>query len=249
MAQYVMALHRQDQFRMAARARIDIANTAEVSMVATTLRHGDSPVLISIDLLKTIDAERAGTWLGSAKLDGRRRLAYFDGRDWLYRAKNRVDSLDIPVHLRNALEMIPWKAGTGIDLEWTGLRGAGDAGVLYIFDVLYVDGSFCQWPFVKRVEWLRLWSQYTSLLVQFAQHKENPGLFSLFQEQLCNPLSEGIVAVRADSTLIGNRERSVESPHCFKVKFTRMRLLACYGKLTIIDEGPNDKRHVVAVRK
>ncbi len=206
---------------MDCRARIDNTYIAEVSMVV--LRHGDSPGLVSIELLKTLDAASPGTYFGSAKLDGRRRLAYFDGRHWLYRAKNRKDSQELPLHLRNALEAIPWKSGTGIDLEWTGLRRVGDTGALYIFDVLYLEGEFCQWPFSQRVEWLSLWSKYASSSVMFAQHRTNPGLFSLFQEQIGNLLSEGIVAVRADSTIIGNHERSVENPNWFKVKFTRVK--------------------------
>ncbi len=188
----------------------------------SNIRFGDSPSLVSLSHLDKLDKAPSGTYFASAKLDGRRRHALYDGHTWHYIAKNRQDSEPLPEHLRTALESIEWPP-ICLDLEWTGLRQLGDEGSLYIFDVLMSEGLWVQAPFSQRLSALQCWKAQIHPLIRVAQYVSNPSMTDLFQMQLQEPLSEGIVIRHKDQVNRGSFEKSVENPLMWKCKFSRVK--------------------------
>ncbi len=187
-----------------------------------TLRQPDSPKTISLSRLEELDAAEPGTYYASAKLDGRRRVAYFDGTTWTYRAKNRGDAQPIAEEARKEFESLPWPAGIGLDVEITGLRAVGDADYIYIFDLLYFQGEWTQMSFEQRRVMLAIWGLVHRQRVRYAKYVANPGMMDLFKEQIADPLSEGIVIRRADQVNIGHHEKSQENPFLWKCKYARL---------------------------
>jgi len=51
----------------------------------------------------------------------------------------------------------------------------------------------------------------------------NPGLVEIFQQQMQDPLSEGLVVRRADSGLILDLRAPKENPLWFKLKYRNIR--------------------------
>lgn len=194
------------------------------------MRLPDVPVLISLDHLRTLDAEAPGTWLAQAKIDGRRRMAYKTHGVWTWHAKNRGDAVPIPTALCDEFESMQWPDGIGLDIEFSGPRHAGGTPCLWVFDQLRSNNEWCgdvqfqdrimclserwEWATVTRipphVALLRTWS--------------NPGLCDRYAEQLTNPLSEGLVIRKATSTMIGSIGKCAEAKSgYYKVKHTRVK--------------------------
>lgn len=185
-------------------------------------RYTDSPQLISLDLLAKMDKEAPGTYLFQTKYDGARRQIWEDNGGWHYRAKNNSDAMPIDPELKAAFESIDWPKGVGFDCELMGSRDKGGVPRLYIFDVFMIRGEWIgHIPFKSRSNWVELDTQFHP--IQFVVPRPNPGMVDAFAHQMTIEGSEGLVIRRADSTMIGNRECSVENPHWFKVKFQRIK--------------------------
>lgn len=196
-------------------------------------RFTDSPTLISLDLLAKLDAEPAGTYLYQTKYDGVRRQIWNDADGWHYRAKNRDDAMPMHKGLQEEFEALPWPQGIGLDCEVMGRRDKDGVPMLYIFDLWMFEGK---WRGGERFD-----TRQTAIIfaltdmifnnngelcsknIKMVDAHANPGMVEAFAHQMTIEGSEGLVIRRADSTIIGNRERSVENPNWFKTKFIRVR--------------------------
>ncbi len=194
----------------------------------------DNPTRVSIDFLKRMDDDAPGTWLGSVKHNGYRRFATKAGNQWTWRAKpaGSGELKEMPRALREEFEALPWPDGITLDMEWTGTRMIAEhpKHELWVFDVLagpeteFLHALNSGEPFSARTDYLtNLWydvvekDKILTGHIHFVTHFSNPGLVDLFQRQLCDDASEGIVVRRADSKIIGNAHRCVEHPHVRKI--------------------------------
>lgn len=201
------------------------------------MRYPDSPVLVSLDMLRTLDADPPGTWLGQCKVDGRRRMIYKSGGQYTWHAKNKHDALPVPADLKAEFEALPWPDGIGLDCEWSGPRDTNGTHELWVFDLLALNGHwYGGFSFFERR--LRLyeiinphecgsgdtdmWRRLQNSRIHRVVTARN-NFCALFERQTENPVSEGIVIRKASSTIIGNRSRSVDNPEMFKVKFQRIK--------------------------
>jgi hypothetical protein len=194
-------------------------------------RFPDNPQRISPAMLARLDADPPGTWLAQPKLDGWRCVCWApsDGSPtWTYASKygGGPRAKTPPKALTDAFERFPWPAGVAFDTEWTGPRRAGAADRLWLFDVLALGG---QWltgmPFSERWALLEdIWGQMAQqvwpnpCLVDAVLTWPNPGLVDRFEEQLQDPLSEGLVLRRHDAKAIGAEAGPAENPLMLKVK-------------------------------
>lgn len=190
----------------------------------------DSPREISLDLLRKLDAEQAGTWHASVKVDGRRRMAYKNAGVFTYHAKNRDDCAEMPFDLRREFESFQWPDGIGLDMEWAGPRHTGDQQSLWIFDLLATphNGETFNMTYETRMAMLDLYCMEAGVglresRIHVVPRFYNPGLCERFAEQMADPLSEGLVVRRRDSKIKGHWERSIEGEHLYKIKFKRKR--------------------------
>lgn len=178
----------------------------------------DNPVPVSVDFLKKLDADPPGTWLAQPKLDGWRRIIHFDHGTWIAQAKRGSEGhlKSMPEIICRELDKIAQEIdGESWDCEWMGNRCKGDVGAhtLHPFDVLRHNGEWLRdMPFASRY-------QRASLV----QTSPNPGLLDLFQQQMQDPLSEGLVVRRADSKLILNPNKCADNPLWFKVKYRNIK--------------------------
>ena len=183
----------------------------------------DSPTPVSPDFLKKIDQDAPGTWLGSIKADGFRRICQKNGKVWHISGKKggTGEHVKMPNEIADALAEYPWPENITLDCEWIGRRMIEHVAheYLYVFDIL--DGA----PAIQRLSLLNtfgmLWGD--SVLVKFMPVWTNPGLFDRFQEQMTNPLSEGLVVRRADSRHLMGRNGCKTNPHCLKIKYRNIR--------------------------
>lgn len=179
-----------------------------------------------MDFVCKLDAEEPGRWLGSPKINGRRRIAWKENGIWHYKAKNRDDAQELQPELRAAFESMDWPDGCAFDAELAGPRHAGMKHSLHLFDLLMLDGEWLgEAPFWERYERLR--GLFSNQKPETSNQKPpvhlvplyaNPGLPDRFMEQLQDPLSEGLVIRRHDSLLIGNTRCCATHPHMFKLK-------------------------------
>ena len=196
----------------------------------------DSPMPVSVDFLKRIDADPPGTWLAQPKLDGWRRVLVYEKGEWSQFAKHHSEGSDrtLPLALWDALKAWSPRDGTVFDAEWMGMRCKDVAGQrthsLHVFDLLRFEGDWLRGtPFWLRYETLgRLlpaveisgrgpeWQQRTIFQVRAYP---NPGLVDFFQQQMQDPLSEGLVVRRADSKLILSTRACADNPMVFKCKY------------------------------
>lgn len=209
--------------------------------MSTPFRFPDQPLLCSLDHLKKMDDDPPGTWLAQSKLDGRRRFAVLQDGKWTYRAKNRDDAQALPADLRASFEAIPWPDGLGLDFEFCGLRKQGDQPSIWIFDMFrFHNADLFNMRFDERVARLSILGAQMLLTsmpsfdssdvdcdnfehLHFVESVPNPGLVDFFVEQMQNPLSEGIVVRRADSTMIGSYNKCAENSAWVKCKFDRVK--------------------------
>lgn len=190
----------------------------------------DNPVDVSVDFLKRLDAEKTCTWYGQAKLDGWRRMAVFQGGKWTWRAKPSGSGgmKELPAALREEFEGLTWPDGIGLDMEWVGNRMVENKPVhsLYVFDVFMLDGVLCDWPAWRRMNLVGGWRSFSKAPnVHFVDAMANKGLMDLFAQQICNPLSEGIVVRRHDQKIKGNPSKCVDGQHIYKIKYRDVREL------------------------
>lgn len=197
--------------------------------------HVDNPTAVSPDFLKKIDQDPPGTWIAQPKYDGWRRCAWRVDGKWIWQSKKGSAGADVamPANLVSELESLPLKAGVdiGLDCEWVGKRmvESVDRDRLIIFDVmtdktfemrlgtLYALEAF-------RKDQKKIGSpERDAQCVEFCGSWTNPGLFDRFQEQMTNPLSEGLVVRRADSRHLMGRNGCLTNPHVLKVKYRNIR--------------------------
>lgn len=201
--------------------------------------HPDNPSLVSVDFLKKLDADPPGTWLAQPKLDGWRRVLvkgpYANGTyPWTAHAKRGSEGAvkPFPPDLAAELERLPVPDGTAFDAEWVGPHVAehfksfgfsGPRHSLHIFDCLMWEGKWLRTtPFKHRVGLLRIYGPPERNIFT-VQKVPNPGLVDLFQQQLTNPLSEGLVIRRADSGLILSETKCADNPLWFKIRYRNIR--------------------------
>lgn len=201
-----------------------------------TLRFPDSPRLIDLDMLRKLDAEPAGTYLAQPKIDGVRRMCYKTGGVWTYYAKNKKEPVALPDGLRQEWESLPWPDGIGLDCELSGPRDVGGVPMLWVFDLLMLDG---QWHggYTFRERRARIydivnphecnghWEQFRrSGHIRVLNNTPNPDMVDLLERQKENPLSEGIVVSRADRQIVGSyRHSATPDAGYYKVKFARTK--------------------------
>lgn len=193
----------------------------------------DNPTPISLNMLESLerrDADKPGRWIAQPKMDGWRRCCFRSmGGRWTYTSKRQSagSTIELPPELRSALERLALRYQNArhggrtwplaLDCEWIGKRMVEhvDFDRLWIFDLLLPD-----LPFSQRLELLDdLQEHCREAVVQVMPHWSNPGLVERFQDQLTDPLSEGLVVRRADSVhLLGEKDCKVH-PLVFKVKY------------------------------
>lgn len=193
--------------------------------------HPDNPQAVSVDFLKKLDADPPGTWLAQPKLDGWRRVLHFDGDKWTAQAKRGSEGAakELPADVMDDLQALSVPDGTSLDCEWVGPRMVENTGgkhSLHVFDVLRFEGTWLRGEtFLDRYTRLCCICCMTDLagnhLEQIMAWK-NPGLVDLFQQQMQNPLSEGLVVRRADSKLLLN-PKCADNPMWFKVKYRNIK--------------------------
>lgn len=193
-------------------------------------RNPDVPRLITLDYLRELDREPPGTYRGLPKIDGRRRIAHKCAGVWNWRAKNRGDSMPLPAQLKQDFESLPWPDGMELDMEFSGPRHAKGIPELHIFDMLQFGNEWQgdeefrrRYDYLKRTFERFLKRDHVHLIPAYT----NPGLVDRYAEQLTNPLSEGLVIRRADSTMTGHPSKCFEAKSgYYKVKHEERKELA-----------------------
>lgn len=189
------------------------------------IRYSDIAAPISLNLLREIDKSPPGTFYGQTKKDGKRRMIFHTPGtfEWLYLAKNRTDSQQMPTPLRAAFESMKWPEGIGVDAEFVGTRQKDGTPELYLFDQLARAGKWIgNEPFTER--YASLARVFAALLdvppsIHLLPAWSNPGLVDRFMEQMQDPLSEGLMIRRADSKLIGSPKGCAVNALWMKCKF------------------------------
>ncbi len=125
--------------------------------------------------------------------------------------------------MRVEFEELDLPGGMIYDCEYVGTRMVehNPEPRLYVFDWYPLSGP-CP-PFIERHTGLG--NLVHGEHVRFVDCVANPHLLDLFERQLCNPLSEGIVVRRADSRVEGNATRCKDHPHVYKIKYRQIREL------------------------
>ena len=191
--------------------------------------HPDNPQRISTDYLARLDKDPPGTWLAQRKYDGWRRVLAKEKGKWTAYSKHQSagSTQAMPQNLLDALDALPVYDGTVLDSEWMGNRCSQwvQGHTLHIFDVLAIgnDSGIRRWlrdvPFEKRhVEMLAMLSGCKPPLF-LVECVPNPGMLDLFQRQLQEPLSEGIVVRKASSGLILDQNKPATNASWFKIKY------------------------------
>ena len=198
-------------------------------------RHVDNPNRVSLDFLRKLDAEPAGTYIGSPKLDGWRKICDNTDGTWHYGAKHTTGDAAKPLSamLQTAFASLNWPRGLGRDSEWIGPRHTALRHSLHIFDILVHEGQWLgSMGYERRLDLLAAVCKQAGVTVPDKSEPEsdvflmptwsNPGLTLRFVEQMENSLSEGLVIRHRHSGLIGSFTGPVCNPHIFKVKFTQV---------------------------
>ena len=191
------------------------------------MRHPDNPQLGDLSLLARLDAEPPGTWIGQPKKNGHRLLSAFDpASGWAWHTKTAGMAERFPADLREEWREF-WKFlaySIVIDSEWVGPRGGVQN--VWVLDLLAVKGQWFSLEPQFRARYAVLAKLYDVGLagrrpgrIRLMPAYENPGLVTLFHEQLADPESEGVVIRRADSGLRLGSSRCLDNPYWFKVKF------------------------------
>ena len=208
----------------------------------------DDPQPISVDFLKKLDAAPPGTYFGQPKKDGWRRLIHFDAGKWTAQAKRGSEgsARPLPEELSSYLDGLAQNEclqGVTWDSELMGTRMVehGRAKTLQVFDILRQEGRWLRevsfrarqdrlmllwdelkWPLRAGVlpEMSQTW---TDAPVQLVPTFSNPGLVDLFQQQMQDALSEGLVVRRADSTLILDLKKCTINALILKIKYRNIR--------------------------
>ena len=195
-------------------------------------RHPDNPMAIDVDFMQRIDKEKPGTWIAQPKLDGWRRLAFFDGKTWEIRAKHNDGpaAKAWPPHLQASWMEVPWPAGVGLDMEWVGPQRSSSYGSdsIWVFDLIQHKAWLGGLGFEQRYAMLtQMWAKIQPIIVErnlpihITPCYRNPGLGNFYLQQLQDPMSEGIVIRRADSKLVGSFKSPADNPLWFKLKFKK----------------------------
>ena len=197
-------------------------------------RYPDNPNRVSLHFLRELDTHPPGTWIGSPKLDGYRRVCENVTDHWEYRAKHTAGpaATQMSDALTLEFESLPWPAGIALDCEFVGRRCVEHVvrHSLHIFDILFHEGEWLGgMGYERRLELLNKVCQQAGVQVPDKSEAEtsvflvptfvNPGLVERFMEQLENPLSEGLVIRHRHSGLIGSFKAPASNPSVYKCKF------------------------------
>jgi ATP-dependent DNA ligase len=203
-------------------------------------RHPDSPVKVSVAFLQELDRQPAGTWIGSVKLDGFRRVADNTSGRWEYQARHTKGpaARKMPDSLVKEFEGLPWPEGLCLDTEYLGLRCVDHlkgSHSLHVFDVLTFNNTWLgNWPYCERLALLH--EMYGNLFahlidtdadeitnIHYIPTQCNPGLVEMFEAQKQNPLSEGIVVRHKDSKLVGGFNGCKNGDRMYKIRYREVR--------------------------
>ncbi len=187
-------------------------------------RHPDNPVTISLDRLKSLDAEKPDSYIASPKLDGWRHVAMNTPDGWRHYSKHGKPSAIDP-ELRAEFEALPWPAGIGLDAELLGPRHKGTTQTLFVFDVLFANGEWVEEPYRARLDWLN--HIFTCFIrkglckgrVAVNLTIDNPNMVEFFSAQLTSPFSEGLVIRSATQRNMGSYAACADNNFIMKVKF------------------------------
>lgn len=189
----------------------------------------DNPTPISLDLLRKLDGERPGRWIAQPKMDGWRRCCCWNGRRWNITSKRQSagSTIPLPAEIRSALEALAVLSPLNLDCEWVGKRMVEhvERDVLWIFDLLHQRMTAEDRLFYLDEQIAPLLSEGGTGPIRVVPHWSNPGLVQRFEEQLLDPLSEGLVIRRADSLPLLNPRQCATHPLCFKVKYRNIKEL------------------------
>jgi ATP-dependent DNA ligase len=195
-------------------------------------RFPDNPVRQFAPFLRKLDAATPGTWLAQRKRDGWRRPGYKDGGKWTFYSKYLEGDQALtqpPPDLVAELASLGIPDGTAFDMEWMGRRATDHTGGRHwfeLFDLHYYDG---QWqgdiPYAQRYGNLKtllgLCRAKAGVLAPriILIPSVDRGFASFFAEQKLDPLSEGMVLKRANSTLCGGFSKPIDNPLWVKIKY------------------------------
>ena len=190
----------------------------------------DSPTPVSPDFLKKIDQDAPGTWIAQPKMDGHRKICAFNGSTWHVSGKKggTGEHSKIPAEIMADLLDGYWPDGIVLDCELVGPRmieHTAGKNMLIVFDVLSIPKAIKESTFIERIMYMNAIMDGIDPTgtIQRSIHWYNPGLFDRFQEQMTNPLSEGLVVRRADSRHLMGRNGCKTNPHCLKIKYRNIR--------------------------
>ncbi len=189
-------------------------------------QYSNDPCRVSYALLEQMDNDPPGTWLASSKKNGWRRFIQKVGGKFIYRAKPSGTGSDkpmMPPALKAEFEALPWPDGITLDCELTGVRQVATyrKHELWVFDVLALEDM----PWLSGASFFERIAVLTNVMlympqsqnVHLVEHFENPGIVEMFQRELCDEESEGLVVKRADSKIDFNMSRCTEHAHCRKI--------------------------------
>jgi hypothetical protein len=182
--------------------------------------------------MRKLDAAPPGTWLAQRKRDGWRRPGYrMDGKWTFYSKYLEGDQAKTqpPADLVAELDSLGIPDGTAFDMEWMGRRATDHTGGRHWFELFDLHYYCGQWqgdvPYSQRYANLKtlleLHRGKTSILAPriILIPVIDRGFSQFFEEQKLDPLSEGMVVKRADSTLYGGFDKPRDNPSWLKIKY------------------------------
>ncbi len=150
---------------------------------------------------------------------------------WRSKPGSGSSARPLPPDLQAEFEALPWPDDVTLDMEFVGPRMIEHKPQpsLHVFDILSNEPFEIRrkrlYDIVKPLVYNGNWEAFCHSRVKIVPYQRNPGLVQMFEDQLINPLSEGLVIRRADSRIIGHPARCVDNPHVLKVKYRNVREL------------------------
>lgn len=156
-------------------------------------------------------------WFCKLKIDGWRCLVHCREGHFTYWSKTLLP-LDVPKEVREPFEEDA-RESMGkdfvLDCEMTGNRRAGDAKSIVVLDALDVPLR----NITDKSPALHRWLTCNNLMPKFCVEATTVKLPEFFDQNMSNPLAEGVVLMKLDATYIGRCYAPAKNPGIIKCKW------------------------------